>query len=339
MTRRESAPMDLPIFPLAASKGNLLRKFLITGAAGFIGSHLTERLLSLGHTVFGLDNFDSFYDPKIKRKNIALFKDNPNFILLEGDIRDFSFLEKVFNQHPVDRMIHLAARAGVRPSIQDPLLYEEVNLKGTLNLLEISRLHSIKQFIFASSSSVYGGNIKIPFSESDPVDSPVSPYAATKKAGELFCYNYHHLYKIPMTCLRFFTVYGPRQRPEMAIHCFARSIRDEKPLPLFGDGTIRRDFTYIEDIIDGITLAIEKPFDYEIFNLGESETHPVNEVIQLLSKYIGKPAKINYLPPQPGDMLVTYADISKARQKLGYAPQTSLEQGLLKFVQEFNKAV
>jgi UDP-glucuronate 4-epimerase len=339
MIPKEFVRTDSPIFPSAASRGNALKKLLVTGAAGFIGSHLTGRLLSLGHTVLGLDNFDSFYDPAIKRKNVALFKDHPNFILVEGDIRDFSFLEKVFAQYPVDRVVHLAARAGVRPSILYPLLYEEVNIKGTLNLLEVSRLHPIKQFVFASSSSVYGGNVKIPFSESDPVDSPVSPYAATKKGGELFCYNYHHLYKIPMTCLRFFTVYGPRQRPEMAIHCFARSIRDEKPLPLFGDGTIQRDFTYIEDIIDGITLAIEKPFDYEIFNLGESETHPVNEVIQLLSKYIGKPARINYLPPQPGDMPVTYADISKARKKLGYAPQTSLEQGLFKFVQAFNKTV
>jgi UDP-glucuronate 4-epimerase len=311
-----------------------MENILITGAAGFIGSHLTERLLSLGYQIFGLDNFDTFYDPAIKRKNTALFHSNPRFTLLEGDIRDFPFLEKIFAQHRIDKIVHLAARAGVRPSIQLPLLYEEVNIKGTLNLLEMSRAKSIKQFIFASSSSVYGGNIKIPFSETDPVDSPISPYAATKKAGELLCYNYHHLYQIPMTCLRFFTVYGPRQRPEMAIHHFARLIFEEKPLPLYGDGTIRRDFTYIDDIIDGIVLTIESPFEYEIFNLGESETHLVAEVIQLLSKLIGKTAKINYLPSQPGDMIVTYAEISKARKKLGYNPTTPLEKGLAKFVEE-----
>jgi len=311
-----------------------METILITGAAGFIGSHLTERLLSLGYQIIGLDNFDPFYDPAIKRKNAALFDANPRFTLLEGDIRDLPFLEKIFASHRIDKIVHLAARAGVRPSIQFPLLYEEVNIKGTLNLLEMSRAKSIKQFVFASSSSVYGGNLKTPFSETDPVDSPVSPYAATKKAGELLCYNYHHLYQIPMTCLRFFTVYGPRQRPEMAIHLFARSIFEETPLPLYGDGTIRRDFTYIEDIIDGIVLTIKNPFGYEIFNLGESETHPVSEVIELLSKRIGKKAKINTLPQAPGDMIVTYADISKARKMLGYNPKTLLEKGLAKFVDE-----
>lgn len=311
-----------------------METILITGAAGFIGSHLTERLLSLGYQIIGLDNFDPFYDPAIKRKNAALFDSNPRFTLLEGDIRDLPFLEKIFARHRIDKIVHLAARAGVRPSIQFPLLYEEVNMKGTLNLLEMSRARSIKQFVFASSSSVYGGNLKTPFSETDPVDSPVSPYAATKKAGELFCYNYHHLYQIPMTCLRFFTVYGPRQRPEMAIHLFARSIFEETPLPLYGDGTIRRDFTYIEDIIDGIVLTIKNPFGYEIFNLGESETHPVSEVIELLSKLIGKKAKINTLPSAPGDMIITYADISKAKKMLGYNPKTLLEKGLAKFVDE-----
>jgi UDP-glucuronate 4-epimerase len=245
----------------------------------------------------------------------------------------------VFSQLPIDKIVHLAARAGVRPSIQEPLLYEEVNIKGTLNLLEISRENKIKQFIFASSSSVYGGNRKVPFSEDDPVDSPVSPYAATKKAGELLCYNYHHLYQIPVTCLRFFTVYGPRQRPEMAIHRFARAIIEEKRLPLYGDGTIKRDFTYIEDIIDGILLALTNPFDYEIFNLGESESYPIMEVIQLLSALIEKPAQIQYLPPQPGDMIITHADISKARQKLNYDPRVSLEKGLKSFVESLQNNI
>jgi UDP-glucuronate 4-epimerase len=310
-----------------------MEKVLVTGAAGFIGSHLTERLLSLGYQVFGLDSFDAFYDPAIKRRNVALFSNHPKFSLLEGDIRDLPLLKGVFSQYPIDKIVHLAARAGVRPSIQEPLLYEDVNIKGTLNLLEISRENKIKQFVFASSSSVYGGNRKVPFSEDDPVDSPVSPYAATKKAGEILCYSYHHLYQIPVTCLRFFTVYGPRQRPEMAIHRFARAIILEKPLPLFGDGTIKRDFTYIEDIIDGILLALTNPFDYEIFNLGESESYPIMEVIQLLSALIGKPAQIQYLPPQPGDMLITYADISKARQKLKFDPRISLEKGLKSFVE------
>jgi UDP-glucuronate 4-epimerase len=309
-----------------------MEKILITGAAGFIGSHLSECLLSLGYNVYGLDNFDSFYEPSIKRKNVTPFKDHPRFTLIEGDIRDLPFIEDVFHKYSIDKIIHLAARAGVRPSILQPLLYEDVNIKGTLNLLEISRTKLIKQFVFASSSSVYGGNLKIPFSETDPVDSPVSPYAATKKAGELLCFNYHYLYRIPVTCLRFFTVYGPRQRPEMAIHNFARSIFKEIPFSLYGDGTIRRDFTYIEDIIDGIVLAIENPFGYEIFNLGESETHSIEEVIELLSKLIGKTAKINFLPPEPGDMLITFADISKARKMLGYNPKISLETGLNKFV-------
>ncbi|MHB8482685.1 MAG: GDP-mannose 4,6-dehydratase [Nitrospiria bacterium] len=310
-----------------------MENILVTGVAGFIGSHLTERLLLLGHTVYGLDNFDSFYDPALKQKNVGLFKDHPHFSLFVGDIRDTRFLEKIFREKSIDRIVHLAARAGVRPSIQDPLLYEEVNLKGTLNLLELSRKKSVKQFIFASSSSVYGGNVKIPFSETDPVDLPISPYAATKKAGELFCCTYHHLYKIPVTCLRFFTVYGPRQRPEMAIHLFARAIFEEKPLPLFGDGTIKRDFTYIDDIIDGVILALNTPFDYEIFNLGESETTSIKRVIELLSKFIGKPAKVDYLPSAPGDMLVTYADTSKARHQLGYAPKIPIEQGVFKFVE------
>lgn len=310
-----------------------MENILITGAAGFIGSHLSERLLSLGYQVYGLDNFDPFYDPAIKRKNVAPLIGHHNFLLMEGDIRDLIFLEELFSKMSIDKIIHLAARPGVRSSIEHPLLNEDVNIKGTMNLLEISITKSIKQFVFASSSSVYGGSLKIPFSENDPVDCPVSPYAATKKSGELFCYTYHHLYKIPVTCLRFFTVYGPRQRPEMAIHHFAKAIFDGKPFALFGDGKIRRDFTYIEDIINGIILAIENPFAFEIFNLGESETHSIEEVILLLSKLIGKRPKINYLPPQAGDMLATFADISKARKMIGYDPKISLGKGLEIFVE------
>jgi UDP-glucuronate 4-epimerase len=253
-------------------------------------------------------------------------------LFIEGDIRDRAKLDTLFKSYPVNKVVHLAAKAGVRPSIQDPLSYEDVNIRGTLNLLEASKDQSVAQFIFASSSSVYGGNRKIPFSESDPVDSPISPYAATKKAGELFCYNYHYHYRIATTCLRFFTVYGPRQRPEMAISRIARAILDNQPVPVYGDGTVRRDFTFIDDIIDGIILALENPFDYEIFNLGESESHQLREVIDLLSALIGKPAKIDFLPPQPGDMNATQADISKARKKLGYSPAINLERGLSQFI-------
>jgi UDP-glucuronate 4-epimerase len=309
----------------------LKESILITGSAGFIGSHLSEQLLSRGYRIIGIDNFDTFYDPAIKKKNIARLLEHPSYSFREGDIRDSHFLDDLFATK-IDKIIHLAARAGVRPSIQQPLLYEDVNIRGTLNLLEKARDGSVRQFIFASSSSVYGGNRKIPFSESDRVDSPVSPYAATKKSGELFCFYYHHLYKISVTCLRFFTVYGPRQRPEMAISSFARAIIDEKELSVYGDGTIKRDFTYIDDIIDGVVRSLECPFGFEIFNLGESKNHEVGYVIELLSKLIGKSAKIRYLPPEAGDMSVTLADIQKARNLLGYNPKVSLEKGLANFV-------
>jgi len=313
-----------------------METILLTGAAGFIGSHLAERLLSLGHRVIGLDNYDPFYDRAIKLQNIAIALKNSNYSIVEGDIRDYESLKSLFLTGRIQKIIHLAARAGVRPSIQEPLLYEEVNVKGTLNLLELSRHYAVEQFIFASSSSVYGGNRKVPFSENDSVDCPISPYAATKKCGELLCYNYFHHNHFPITCLRFFTVYGPRQRPEMAIHQFAKAILENKAVRLYGDGTVKRDFTFIEDIIDGIALALRYPNGYQIYNLGESETYSMMEVVDLLSKLANKRAKIEFLSPEPGDMPITFADISKARAELGYRPKTRLEEGLKLFVDWLN---
>jgi len=305
---------------------------LITGGAGFIGSHLVERLLSEGHEVICLDNFDSFYASEIKRANLRLAENNPRFTLIEGDIRNPESLKKLFEQHQIEKVVHLAARAGVRPSIAQPQLYEDVNIKGTINLLEVCKEFSIGQFIFGSSSSVYGTNSKVPFSEDDKIEMPISPYAASKRAGELFCYTYHHLYNIPMTCLRFFTVYGPRQRPEMAIHKFTRLIDEGKEIPMFGDGTSQRDYTYVSDIIDGITNALGKPFEFEIFNLGESCTVELKYLISFIEDSLGKAAKIKKLPPQPGDVPITFADINKARALLGYNPKVSIEAGIQQFI-------
>ncbi|MCK4312786.1 MAG: GDP-mannose 4,6-dehydratase [Candidatus Cloacimonetes bacterium] len=308
---------------------------LITGCSGFIGSHLCENLVG-EHNVFGLDNFCDFYDPGIKWNNIKTLQTNDNFFLFETDIRDDKSLESIFSENKFDLIIHLAAMAGVRPSIADPKLYTEVNINGTVNLLEQCKKHGIRNFIFASSSSVYGNNKKVPFSELDNVDNPISPYASTKKAGELICHTYHHLYKISILCLRLFTVYGPRQRPDLAIHKFARLMLNGKAIPVYGDGTTQRDYTYIDDIIDGILKAIEfvqTGYHYEIFNLGESQTISLNRMIETLEKALGIKAKKELLPLQPGDVERTYADISKSRKILGYNPQTDFEEGVAKFVE------
>jgi UDP-glucuronate 4-epimerase len=307
-------------------------KAVVTGAAGFIGSHLTERLLDKGHAVVGVDSFDTFYDPQIKRRNIARSVENPRFRLVEADIRDRAAMEQAGGDD-VDVIVHLAARAGVRPSIEQPALYCDVNVNGTVVMLEMARERRIKKFIFASSSSVYGNNKKVPFSETDNVDFPISPYAATKKAGELICHTYHHLYDIGMTCLRFFTVYGPRQRPDLAIHKFARLIEAGKPIPIFGDGTMRRDFTYIDDIINGVVAAIDKCADYQIYNLGESRPICVSDLIAEIENVLGKKAIRNHLPTQPGDVDQTYADVAKAQRELGYNPSTHIGTGLARFVQ------
>ncbi len=307
-------------------------KFLVTGGAGFIGSSVVDRLLGRGDSVVCLDNFDDFYSPSMKRMNIDGALRDKNFKLVEGDIRDIALLRKLFAEEGIDMVFHPAARAGVRPSIIDPLLYEDVNVKGTMNLLEVSREHKVKGFIFASSSSIYGKNKKVPFSEEDNVDYPVSPYAATKKACELICYTYHHLHKMNITCLRFFTVYGPRQRPEMAIHKFTRLIDQGRPVPMFGDGLSKRDYTYIDDIVDGVVKAIDHNAPYDIFNLGESQTTELRELIGLIEEHLGKKALIERLPDQPGDVPITYADITKSVKVLGYAPRTKVAEGVKKFV-------
>jgi UDP-glucuronate 4-epimerase len=316
-------------------------KVLVTGAAGFIGSHLSERLLAEGREVVGVDNFDDFYDPRIKRQNIAGCLKNKKFRLIEADIRDRDAMDKAVG-NSVEIIIHLAARAGVRPSIAQPLLYADVNINGTMALLEAAKKHKVGKFIFGSSSSVYGNNKKVPFSEDDNVDFPISPYAATKKAGELICHTYHYLYGICVTCLRFFTVYGPRQRPDLAIHKFASLIERGKPIPIYGDGSMMRDFTFIDDIIDGTVAAINRltsnesqatSDEFSIYNLGNASPISVSDLAAKLEKSLGKKAVREYLPPQPGDVEKTWADISRAARDLGYKPKTTIEEGLAKFVE------
>jgi UDP-glucuronate 4-epimerase len=314
-----------------------VKSLLVTGGAGFIGSHLVDRLLSTNiDQIAVVDDFNDFYQPVIKRENIREHRKDPRYKLIEADIRDNSALQTIFNENRFDCIVHLAARAGVRPSLTEPQLYSETNISGTLNLLELARHHGIRQFVFGSSSSVYGINAKVPFSEDDPIRQPISPYAATKAAGELLCYTYAHLYGLRCICLRFFTVYGPRQRPDLAIHKFAKLISQHKPIPVFGDGTTRRDYTYVDDIIDGVMAAIAYDrSDYEVFNLGESCTVKLNELIALLEKELGTKAIIDRQPPQPGDVPQTFADIGKARALLGYNPQTQIEDGLHRFVEWF----
>lgn len=307
-------------------------KALVTGAAGFIGSHLSERLTSEGWDVVGLDNFDPFYSEEVKRANIAGLISSGKFELVEGDIRDAECVGSILGTGDIDIIVHLAAKAGVRPSIEDPLGYQDVNINGTMVMLESAVANDVKKFIFASSSSVYGNNEKVPFSETDNVDFPISPYAATKKAGELLCYTYSHLYDIDVTCLRLFTVYGPRQRPDLAIHKFARLIEAAEAIPVFGDGSMRRDFTYIDDIIDGVVAAMDTCSGYEVYNLGESRPVRLDELIIAIEKALGKKAIINRLPEQPGDVKQTYADVTKAQEKLGYSPKTEITAGLEDFV-------
>ncbi len=310
---------------------------LVTGGAGFIGSHLVDALLAEGREVVVLDNFDDFYDPAVKRKNLEPFQGRPGFGLVEGDIRDARLVDGLFTSRQVGVVVHLAARAGVRPSIQQPLLYTDVNVNGTTVLLEACRNHGIGKFIFGSSSSVYGNSPKVPFSEKDEVDLPVSPYAATKRAGELLCATYHALYRLNVFCLRFFTAYGPRQRPEMAIHKFTRLIDRGLPLPRFGDGSSRRDYTYITDIVNGVMRAVERVQGYEVINLGGSRATRLGELIALLEKHLGKPALVEGEPEQPGDVAATWADVSKAQRLLGYDPKVGVEEGVARFVEWYRK--
>ena len=306
---------------------------LVTGAAGFIGSHLCEALLAQGRQVVGYDNFDPFYDRAIKQRNLSDLQSHAAFTLVEGDICDRDKLANTFRQFGITEVIHLAALAGVRPSIANPFRYQTVNVGGTSALLECVRDFGVENFLFASSSSVYGENDKVPFAEVDRVDHPISPYAATKKAGELICHTYHHLYGFPVTCLRFFTVYGPRQRPDLAIAKFTRLIDSGTPIPFFGDGSTRRDYTYIDDIIQGVIAALENRAGYAIYNLGESQTTTLAELVKQIESALGKPALIDRQPSQPGDVPVTYADISLARAELGYSPHTKIPEGIPKYVE------
>jgi len=320
---------------------------LVTGGAGFIGSNLCDYLLKNNHNIIIIDNFNDFYNPEIKRNNITEIKNlmkinnitHDNLTIKEGDIRDINFLTKVFNFYKIEVVIHLAAMAGVRPSIMNPLLYNEVNIRGTLNLLDLCNKFGINKFIFASSSSVYGNNKKLPFTESDSVDFPISPYAATKKSGELLCHVYSHLYGINIACLRFFTVYGQRQRPDLAIYKFTNLMLNGSEITIFGDGTTERDYTYIDDIIQGIDKAITwastGAHKYEIFNLGRSDTIMLKYMVQRLEFEIGVKANIKNLPLQPGDVTITYADISKSKEILGYNPLTKFDDGISKFIKWF----
>ena len=312
-----------------------MRNILITGGAGFIGSHLVDHLMAERQwRIAVVDDFNNFYEPSIKRENIHSHLSDPNFRCFEADIRDRGSLEKVFGETKFDCIVHLAARAGVRPSLREPQLYVETNVNGTMNLLELARDRQIKQFIFGSSSSVYGVNSKVPFSEDDPIFNPISPYAATKAAGELLCHAYAHLNDMRVLCLRFFTVYGARQRPDLAIHKFAKLISAGTPVPVFGDGTTQRDYTYIDDIIGGVRAAIDyDKSTYEIINLGESRTVELRELITLLENALGRRAEIDWQPPQPGDVPQTFADITKARKLLGYDPHTQIEEGISRFVE------
>lgn len=336
-------------------------KYLVTGGSGFIGSHLVETLLKNGHSVINIDNFDDFYNYKIKIKNtlesvgkssefsfgeketdvkkLIIETVSDQYQLYFQDIRDKDGLAKIFEQHQIDLVIHLAALAGVRPSIERPLEYEEVNIKGSMNLWELCKEFNIKKFVCASSSSVYGNNEKIPFSETDNVDRPISPYAATKKCGEIMGHVYHYLYGIDMIQLRFFTVYGPRQRPDLAIHKFTKIITDGNEVPFYGDGSTARDYTFIDDIIDGIMKSIQYLENndkiYEIINLGESEVVNLNEMLGIIEENLDKKSVRNTLPMQPGDVFKTNADITKAKSIIGYQPTTNFQNGINKFVEWF----
>ncbi len=333
--------------------------FLVTGGAGFIGSHVCERLLHDGHAVWTFDDLNDFYDPQLKRRNLrdiqslAPWNDSPQnatanspaystgrakpFEFVHGDLTDASALDELFGSVKFDQVIHLAARAGVRPSLADPALYQRVNVEGTVNVLEAARKNRVKKIIIASSSSVYGVNSKVPFSESDPIFSAISPYAASKLACEALGHVYHHVYGLDVVMLRLFTVYGPRQRPDLAIRKFATLIHAGRPIPVFGDGTMARDYTYITDTVDGIIAATREEFGFEIFNLGESQTVTLSRLIELIEAALGKKAVIDRQPPQPGDVPVTFADITKARARLGYQPQIKIESGIKLFIDWFWK--
>ncbi len=309
---------------------------LVTGAAGFIGSQVCNHFISKGHLVKGIDNFDPFYPRKFKELNVENLRRNSSFKLYEADIRDNKSLINIFSENKIDIVIHLAAKAGVRPSIESIGEYYDVNITGTVCLLEVMKLYGVKKLLFASSSSVYGNNKKVPFSETDTVDTPISPYASTKKSGELLCHVYTHLYGFDISCLRFFTVFGPGQRPDLAIHKFTRLIDRGRPIPFYGNGLTARDYTFIEDIVNGIQCAFDHLDGYRIYNLGESRTVELKKLVQIIESALGKKAELDRLPLPPGDVNITFADISKAAQEIGYQPKYNLETGISKFVNWYN---
>ena len=312
--------------------------FLVTGGAGFIGSHVCERLLRDGHRVWAFDDLNDFYDPALKRRNLREIQAAGRpFEFVPGDLCDATALAGLFSTVKFDQVIHLAARAGVRPSLEQPALYQRVNVEGTVNVLEAARQTGVKKITMASSSSVYGVNAKVPFSESDPIFSAVSPYAASKLACEALGHTWRHIYKMDVAMLRFFTVYGPRQRPDLAIHKFTRLIDAGRPIPVFGDGSTARDHTHIADILEGVIACTQREFGFEIFNLGESRTVKLSELIALIEQALGKAAVLDRQPLQPGDVPITFADISKARARLGYQPRIKVEDGIPMFVDWFRR--
>ena len=310
----------------------MTQRLLVTGGAGFIGSHVTEMLLRLGHEVVILDNFDPFYDPLIKRRNLLAAAQHSNCLVVEGDIRDPLAVARAFGVGKYAAVIHLAGKAGVRPSISEPMSYHDVNVSGTLRLLEAVRATPETHFVLGSSSSVYGATSPLPFSEGAPADRPSSPYAATKRSAEMLAFTYHHLYSLPVTTLRFFTVYGPRQRPEMAIHSFTRKIACGEPLYIYGDGASRRDYTYVDDIVDGIRRALKEPDGYRLYNLGTRATTGLADLVTQLGDRLDRSPVIHYMPEQPGDVPITRADISRAEAELGFEARTQISVGLDRFV-------
>jgi len=305
---------------------------IVTGVAGFIGFHVASALLQRGERVIGIDNLNPYYEVSLKEARLTQIRSHRYFTFYRKDISDYEALHEIFSHHHIDRVCHLAAQAGVRHSIQNPFIYEQSNVKGFLNLLEMARQFPVTNFVFASSSSVYGGNTKLPFSIEDNVDTPISLYAATKRADELMAYTYSHLYGIPLTGLRYFTVYGPWGRPDMALFLFTKAILDGRPIDIYNFGNMKRDFTYISDIVDGTISALDTPFQYELFNLGNSHSAELMELIAIIEETLGKEAEKNYLPLQPGDVPETYADIEKARETLNFNPKTPLRRGVGDFI-------
>ncbi len=312
--------------------------FLVTGGVGFIGSHVCERLLEAGHAVCALDDLNDFYDPAIKQSTLRELQSRAqSFSFVHADITNRGEVDEIFGSMAFDQIIHLAARAGVRPSLESPALYQRVNVEGTVNVLEAARECGVKKITIASSSSVYGVNSKVPFSEADPIFNAISPYAASKLGCEALGHVYHHVYGMDVCMLRFFTVYGPRQRPDLAIHKFARLMQSGQPIPVFGDGSTSRDYTYVDDTVDGVIAATEKEFGYEIINLGESQTVELDRLIELLEQAMGVKAEINRQPAQPGDVPITFANIEKAQRLLGYNPQVKIEVGIPRFIEWFRQ--